>query len=184
MKWKNIPRKVSSGLLLGLLIAALSGTGCGNGGNGGNGDNGNDGDNGDIVVSLQISRFTTSSLSDARADEILAGKSTILQTNDGTEDVECGVVFTRDGPVTVFDTGNGVINSRADFQAINNLPGNVKVVNQINFCSRLAPNIIGCAPVPGTSRLVVRFTRIRKTFCGCTSSATTRASATATATTW
>ena len=125
MKWKNIPRKVSSGLLLGLLITALSGTGCGNGSNGANG---NDGGNGDKVVSLQISRFTTSSLSDARADEILDGKSTILQTNDGTGDVECGVVFTRDGPVTVFDTGNGVINSRADFQAINSLPGNVKVV--------------------------------------------------------
>ena len=149
MRWKRIRRMAS----LAFLIAVLGWVGC----------RGNDRPDPPappdlVTVSLQISRFTTSTLSDARADEILAGKSTILQTNDGPGDVACNVVFTRDGPVTVFNNGNGMINSRADFLAINNLPGNVKVVNQINFCGGLAPNIIGCAPVPGTSRLVVRFT--------------------------
>lgn len=141
MRWKRIRQMAS----LAFLIAVLGWAGCGDGGDA-------------VTVSLQISRFTTSSLSDTRADQILDGKSTILQTDDGSGDVECNVAFTRNGPVTVFDTGNGMINSRADFLAVNNLPGNVKVVNQINFCSGLAPNIIGCAPVPGTSRLVVRFT--------------------------
>ena len=47
--------------------------------------------------------------------------------------------------------------SQADFNTINGLPGRVKVVNQINWCGGLKPNVIGCAPVPGNSQIVVRF---------------------------
>ncbi len=107
---------------------------------------------------LQIRRFTTASLTNARADQILAEKGTILQTDDGSGDVACNVAFTRIGNVTTFATGSGSINSEADFTAVNNLPGHIKVVNQINWCGSFAPNIIGCAPVPGNSLVVVRFT--------------------------
>jgi len=107
---------------------------------------------------LQVRRHTTSSLTNAQADQILADIGTALQTNDGAGDVACSVGFTRSGNVTTFSTGTGSINSQADFTAVNNLPGNIKVVNQINWCGGLAPNIIGCAPVPGTSLVVVRFT--------------------------
>lgn len=144
MKWENIPRKVSSGLLLGLLIAALSWVGC-------------DGDR--VNHSVQISRFTTTNLTDARADQILADKGTILQNVDSPGDVACNVGFIRNGPVTVFALGNGSINSEADFLAVNGQPGQVKVVNQINWCGALIPNVIGCAPVPGPSLVVVRFTQ-------------------------
>lgn len=34
----------------------------------------------------------------------------------------------------------------------------MKVVNAINWCGGLAPNIIGCAPIGGDSLVVVRFT--------------------------
>jgi hypothetical protein len=38
------------------------------------------------------------------------------------------------------------------------LPGQVQVVDQINWCGGFSPNIIGCASVPGNSLVVVRFT--------------------------
>lgn len=107
---------------------------------------------------LQVSRHNTTTLSNARADAILTNASTILQTNDGSGDVACNVRMVRNGNVTTFTTGNGIINSAAGFNAVNGLPGNVKVVRQINWCGGLIPNVIGCAPVPGTSLVVVRFT--------------------------
>lgn len=116
-----------------------------------------DGD-GRITYQLQISRHTTASLTNTRADQILADMGTILQTNDGAGDVACNVAFTRSGNVTTFATGTGTINSAADFNAVNGLPGNVKVVNFINWCGGPAPGAIGCAPVPGTSLVVERFT--------------------------
>lgn len=118
-------------------------------------------DNGDgrVTHQLQISRHTpTASLTNARADQILADMSTILQVNDGPGDVACNVAFTRSGNVTTFATGTGTINSAADFNAVNGLPGNVKVVDFINWCGGISPGTIGCAPVPGTSFVVERFT--------------------------
>ena len=64
----------------------------------------------------------------------------------------------RDGDVTVFTEGDGSIDSAAEFNALTALPGHIKVVNQINWCGALIPNVIGCAPVPGNSLAVVRFT--------------------------
>jgi FG-GAP-like repeat len=107
---------------------------------------------------LQIRRFNTSSLTNADADRILADAGTVLQTNDGPGDVACAVAFSREGEVTVFPEGDGSIDSAAEFSALIALPGWVKVVNQINWCGALIPGVIGCAPVPGSSLAVVRFT--------------------------
>ena len=112
-----------------------------------------------VVQQLQVSRFTTSSLTDTDADQILADGTSVLQTNDGPGDVSCNVELSRSGGVTTFATGDGSIDSSAEFSAVNGLPGNVKVVNQINWCGALIPNVIGCAPVPGASFVVVRFTQ-------------------------
>ncbi len=106
---------------------------------------------------LQIHRHNSVAITDARADEILASMTEILQTNDGAGDVACDVRFERDGNITTFSTGDAVINSSADFNAVNRLPGNVKVVSQINWCGGFSPGIIGCAPVPGDSLVIVRF---------------------------
>jgi hypothetical protein len=59
--------------------------------------------------------------------------------------------------VTTFTEGDGSIDSEAEFNALVALPGWVMVVNQINWCGALIPNVIGCAPVPGNSLAVVRF---------------------------
>jgi len=64
---------------------------------------------------LRIARFTTTSLDDAEADAILAKASSAIETSDGPDDVACSVEFTRAGPVTGFRTGDGSIDSRAEF---------------------------------------------------------------------
>ena len=109
------------------------------------------------VHPLQVSRFNTSPLTDAQADTILADATTVLRTNDGPGDVAADVRMERNGAVTTFTTGDGSIDSQAEFNAVNGLAGNTKVVNQINWCGVILPNVIGCAPVPGTSLVVVRF---------------------------
>ena len=114
------------------------------------------------IKPLQVSRFTPPppSLSNTRAAAILSDMTTVLQVNDGAGDVAWNVRnFARDGNVTTFTAGDGSIDSSAEFSTVNGLPGHVKVVNQINWCGFLAPNIIGCAPVPGNSLAVVRITQ-------------------------
>jgi hypothetical protein len=107
---------------------------------------------------LEVSRFNTATLTDADADRILDDSTRVVWRNDGAGDVSCSARLYRRGNVTAFNNGNGIINSQADFNTINGLAGRVKVVNQINWCGGLIPNVIGCAPVPGNSQVVVRFT--------------------------
>ena len=109
------------------------------------------------VHNLVVLRHLTANIDDTRVDTIFGEMGDILQTNDGLGDIACDVGFTRNGTTGTFAVGNGIINSLADFNAVNNLPGNVKVVRQINWCGNLQPNVIGCAPIPGTSMVVVRF---------------------------
>ena len=109
-----------------------------------------------VTHNLQVSRFSKTRLTDAQVDQIVTDMGSILQTQDGPTDVPCNISFVRDGAVGTFTTGTGTINSRDDYLAVNRLPGNVKVVNLINWCGGLIPNIIGCAPVPGDSFVVVR----------------------------
>lgn len=109
------------------------------------------------VHRLRVSHHSSVSLTSAEADQILEDMGTVASSNDGPGDVPARVKFVRDGDVTEFTNGTGNINSEQDFAEILGLPGQVKVVNQINWCGGLAPNIIGCAPMPGDALLVVRF---------------------------
>ncbi|MCP4419298.1 MAG: hypothetical protein GY805_22010 [Chloroflexi bacterium] len=106
---------------------------------------------------LGVNRYTTTGLTNAEVDSVLADATEVLQTNDGPGDVACDVAFVRDGDVTEFAAGDGSIDSQAEFNAMLGLPGYVAVVNQINWCGGLIPNVIGCAPVPGESMTVVRY---------------------------
>lgn len=113
----------------------------------------------DVVChSLSVSRHVNAALADARAEEILADATRVAGARDGEGDVACSVVLERGGAVTTFSQGNGIVNSASDFNAILAEPGHVKIVNQINWCGQFQPNIIGCAPVPGESLAVIRFT--------------------------
>jgi hypothetical protein len=106
---------------------------------------------------LQVSRFTTTVMNDAAADTALTDATRVLWTNDVAGDIVCNVRLARSGTVNTFAQGNGIINSNADFNTIVGLPGFVKVVNQINWCGAIIPNVIGCAPTPGGSLIVIRF---------------------------
>ncbi len=110
----------------------------------------------DNVRQLQVTRFNTSALTDADADTIVRGATRILSTSDGTGDVACNIRLVRNGPVTAFQAGTGTINSRQDFDDVVALPGFVKVVNLIQWCSVFAANFIGCSPTPGSSIVVMR----------------------------
>lgn len=141
---------VSFILLMGSMTFNIA---CGGGGNSGNGSDRND----PVSYSLSIERHNTSNLDNNRSDAILRDMQSIITINDGPGDIACDVNFSRNGEVGVFNIGSGFINSESDFVAVNGLPGEIKVVNQINWCGGIAPNIIGCAPVPGVSFVVVRF---------------------------
>ena len=130
---------------------------------GGGSGSDNEGDRIDPVsYSMRVDRHINAKLDNSRSDAILTAMQTILKVNDGERDVAGYVNFSRNGEVGVFDTGSGFINSEADFIAVNGLPGEIKVVNQINWCGGIAPNIIGCAPVPGNSFVVVRLDESRE----------------------
>ena len=104
---------------------------------------------------LQVSHHNLLVFHDTVADSILTDASTVAQTNNGRGDVSCNVTLKRTGSITTFGAPS-FINSPADLDAVLALPGQVKVVQQINWCGGFAPNIIGCAPVPGTSLVAVR----------------------------
>lgn len=110
------------------------------------------------VYQLQVSRYITATIDDEQADAILSDITLVLQRNDGPGDVATFLQFVRAGGVTTFTigSGGGIINSNADFDAVIAGPGQVKVVNQINWCGGFIPNVIGCAYVPGNSISVVR----------------------------
>ncbi|MDN5211635.1 hypothetical protein QQ020_06225 [Fulvivirgaceae bacterium BMA12] len=136
-----------------LVSLIVVGTGCGGHGSSGNDDQ----QDNPVLYNLQIDRHINADMNNNRSDAILSSMQSIITNDDGSGDIACDVNFSRNGDVGVFNTGTGIINSQADFLAVNGLPGEIKVVNQINWCGGIAPNIIGCAPVPGVSLVVVRF---------------------------
>jgi hypothetical protein len=118
------------------------------------------------VTPLTVSRSSGSSINNATTDNILGDFSAVILTADSGTDFACATdfgpdydpaLYLREGNVTV-NAGPDVINSQADFNDVIGEPGYGKVVTEINWCGGLAPNIIGCAPVPGDSFAVVRFT--------------------------
>jgi FG-GAP-like repeat len=111
-----------------------------------------------VIRSLTISRHNTAALTNADADRILADGSTVLQTYDGPGDVPCGVALVRSEDVTEFNIGDGSLDTQAELTEVFNLPGNVKVVEDVNFCGMFNTSFIGCGFTPGTSFITERFT--------------------------
>jgi hypothetical protein len=114
------------------------------------------------VRDMSISQFHTSLslLTDAEAASILSDANQVLQEVSGDGDVSCTIGLRRSGPVTTFTTGDGEIDSQEEFDEIIKLPGQIKVVNAINYCggyhAEPGSMFIGCAPIGGSSLVVVR----------------------------
>lgn len=114
------------------------------------------------VKSLGVSRYATSVLDNATADAILDKATQTLQTDNGSGDVPCDVVLARNGGVTSFSTGDGSIDSQAEFNTVIGLAGDVKIVNQITWCGGFGAGILGCAPQPGASFVAVRWSTLHQ----------------------
>ncbi len=93
-----------------------------------------------------------------RVDAILALMGKML-SDAGPGDHSCDVKFERHNALGSFDSTEIPlrINSEADFNRLRLAPGSVKVVETINWCSKVQPGIIGCASKPGRGLAVVRF---------------------------
>ena len=107
---------------------------------------------------LKIWRHAVVDMDNKKVDCNLAGATEALRTDDGAADIACNVRLMREGDVAVFDDGDGSIDNEAEFDVINELPGDVKLVNEINWCDRLIPDVIGCAR-PGGSLIIVDWGR-------------------------
>jgi hypothetical protein len=110
---------------------------------------------------LTVRRFINANgigpnLTDAQAETILAAATATLRTNDGAGDRPCKVFLGLAGNVTTFRTGDGSIDSSAEYDALVAQAGNVFVVNAINWCGSLVGNAVGCGDTPGTAFVVVR----------------------------
>ena len=97
-------------------------------------------------------------LAEREADEILAKMGHILQADDdgaGPNDVPCEVEFTRDGAVGALTTTTGSISTEDEFGQLIKLPGDVKIVDFIEWCysSRINTTYWGCTD--GTTFAVV-----------------------------
>jgi hypothetical protein len=65
---------------------------------------------------------------------------------DGSDDVATIVNLRRDGPVTTFSVGDGIVNTLAEKNEIFALPGHVHAVTDLQFCANtFNPSIIGCS---------------------------------------
>ncbi len=110
-------------------------------------------------VKISISRHNSANLTNARADTILQDASNTLIEDAGSNDISCFVALERDGGVEVFNTGDGSLDTNAELQAVFNRPGNVKIVDDVNFCDGgFNTSFIGCGQTPGDSFIVERFT--------------------------
>ncbi len=105
---------------------------------------------------VQISRHESADIGEARADQILADATLLLQAWDGPGDDTCPTGLTRKGPVTVFSDGDGSVDSEKELDEVIAAPGRIKVVKSINWCNGIAPDIKGCTRLGGKGVVVTR----------------------------
>jgi len=108
---------------------------------------------------LQYARHNSVTFTNADADRISSAATSLLLSKDSPSDVACNVTFRRSGNVRVFSNTDGIIDNVQEFVSVESTVGDVKVVRAINWCSSIGAGIIGCARVPGSSLLMVRFTQ-------------------------
>ena len=86
--------------------------------------------------------------------QILRDASTVLRVADSTIDVECNVTLVRNGPVSTFSVGDGIITTGDELEEAMDSRGNVAVVNVLMWCDGFDATVIGCGETPGESFVV------------------------------
>lgn len=103
-----------------------------------------------------VARYTSATLTEGDTDRILNEGMKVLREVDGPDDVSTVVDLRRNGAVAPFGAGDGSIDSQAEFDQVDAVAQNAKVVNEITYCGGThSVNIIGCAG-PGSSLVVER----------------------------
>lgn len=106
-------------------------------------------------ITYAIRRHSTApSLSNNDADTILSEATNVLNVDHGSGDVPCYIRLLRSGNVTQFTTGDGNIDNSQDWA---NLSNGINLVNEINYCSKVGTNIVGCGSKPGDKIAVVEY---------------------------
>ncbi len=109
------------------------------------------------TIRLTISRHSSVSFTERDADRILSDATKALQNKDGDDDVACNVKLVRSGNVGEFDQNQGKaqVDSAEDLDQVQNLPRNIKVVDELRNCGGIRDiNTIGCALTPGSSIVI------------------------------
>jgi hypothetical protein len=106
----------------------------------------------DSLAVIDINRHTSVTLSATDVDfSIFPAATLVLVNDDGTGDVNCPIIFLRNGPISSFSTTDGSIDSALERDQVVNVPGRAKVVSEINYCTSPPPpgvTIWGCsAPI-------------------------------------
>jgi hypothetical protein len=100
----------------------------------------------------------------AELDAALASGTTVMNTENATNDTACCILLARSGDNKVFGTpGDGldVITTSSELNSvINNPTARVKVVDYIGYCGGAGTNIIGCGETPGNGMVVVRMSGV------------------------
>ena len=116
----------------------------------------------DRHINIMVKKFAESTINVENIDSILANATTALRTNDDKDDGACLVHFTRLGSIANITVGNGIVKSQFDFNNIETqMPAGVPwktviVVDQINWCEKIAPGTKGCSRLNGNGSIVVR----------------------------
>ena len=106
-------------------------------------------------------------ITDEDVERIVDRMNEILRDDDGagSADIECAVRFEKVGGIVPFEFPSGAqtpgtIQTEDELNTILGLEGgNVKVVDRINFC-KIIRRVTGCAPIPGSSFVVVSETHM------------------------
>ncbi len=108
-----------------------------------------------IFHKFKISHHETVAFLNEDADAILAESTALLRAIDGDGDVACPLRLVRDEDVSMFTFSDGIIDTRDEQETLLDMPGNAKVVAQINYCyPTFNTSIVGCAERPGDSFIV------------------------------
>lgn len=94
---------------------------------------------------LRVSAHNSLTFTNVQARAMMANAATVLRVRDHASlDLACPIGFRLQGNVGAFAAGNGTLQTRAQFDQVEGLGPETKIVNQINWCGRLGA-AAGCA---------------------------------------
>lgn len=103
-------------------------------------------------------RHTSTSFTNAQASDMYARAELVIKTrDDATDDVACRVEIERGSNVETFSEGNGSITSSGRLNTAFRAPGNVKIVNTMDYCAgAFNTGTVGCGKMGSANQILER----------------------------